>query len=76
MINEDFSSRVLPFDKTAAEHFAELAAERERAGTPISFADAQIAAICLAADAQLATRNVRDFSGTGLTLIDPWSVPA
>jgi len=35
-------------------------------------ADAQIAAICLARDAALATRNVKDFEGCGLTLINPF----
>jgi predicted nucleic acid-binding protein len=35
--------------------------------------DIRIAAICRAHGATLATRNVKDFEGTGLELIDPWS---
>lgn len=31
-----------------------------------------IAAICLANDARLATRNARDFDGLGLRLINPF----
>ena len=45
---------------------------REHAGHPISTSDAQIAAICLALNATLATRNTSDFTGTGVSLIDPW----
>jgi len=37
-------------------------------------ADAQIAAICRAAEATLATRNTDDFSGTGIKLINPWKL--
>ncbi|ETA03666.1 hypothetical protein ThrDRAFT_00725 [Frankia casuarinae] len=46
--------------------------EREQAGTPISGFDAQIAAICRARNAVLATRNTSDFTGLGLELVDPW----
>jgi predicted nucleic acid-binding protein len=35
--------------------------------------DAQIAAICRARSAALATRNVKDFLETGIDVIDPWS---
>ena len=58
---------------TAAGHYAEIVSRREVAGRPISIADAQIAATCLSYGAVLATRNVRDFEGTGLDLVDPWS---
>ena len=73
LVHEDFASRVLAFDGPAAEHYADIVAERERRGRPISAADAQIAAICRSHDASLATRNVRDFDGAGLTVLDPWA---
>jgi toxin FitB len=47
---------------------------RGRAGLPIDGFDAQIAAICRANEAQLATRNVKDFADTGVTVIDPWAL--
>ena len=34
--------------------------------------DAQIAAICRCRDATLATRNVKDFAYTGVSVLDPW----
>lgn len=64
---------VLPFDGAAAEHYADLVAERAGAGRPIDGFDAQIAAICRAHGAALATRNVRHFAGTGIDLVDPWT---
>lgn len=66
------SRSVLPFDEAAAECYADVLVAREVAGAPISTADAQIAAICLAHDATCATRNVKDFAHTGIDLIDPW----
>ena len=67
-----FRGRILPFDSEAAEVFAELAAGRRRAGRPISQADAQIAAIARSRGAVLATRNVPDFEGCGVEIVDPW----
>ncbi|HEY2552923.1 MAG TPA: type II toxin-antitoxin system VapC family toxin [Streptosporangiaceae bacterium] len=72
LIRDEFAGRVLPFDVRAVELYAEIVAGRERAGRPISTADAQIAAICLAHSATLATRNTADFTATGVSLIDPW----
>ena len=74
MFEEDFAERCLPFDSLAAEHFACLVAERRRIGHPITTQAAQIAAIALANDMPLATRNIDDFKAiTNLGLIDPWN---
>jgi predicted nucleic acid-binding protein len=74
LIDRDLAGRVHPFDKPAAEHYAQLVDGRERAGKPISAADAQIAAICRTLGATLATRNTSDFEGTGVKLLDPWQL--
>lgn len=67
------SRAVLPFDDAAASRYADVIVARESAGAPISTADAQIAAICLAHSAVCATRNVKDFAHTGVELVDPWA---
>ncbi|WP_438855070.1 type II toxin-antitoxin system VapC family toxin [Agromyces sp. M3QZ16-3] len=67
------SRSVLSFDERAAHRYADVLLDREHAGRPISTADAQIAAICLANGAACATRNVKDFADTGIDVIDPWS---
>jgi toxin FitB len=68
----DFTDRILAFDKSAAGHYGQVVSERERSGRPISMADALIASICLSYSASLATRNIADFEGVGLDLINPW----
>jgi predicted nucleic acid-binding protein len=72
MIDQDFQGRILPFDTSAARPYAEIAAQRRAAGRPIAEADCQIAAIAHATNATLATRNVTDFDGCGLRVINPW----
>lgn len=72
-LNLGFRERILPFDSAAAQAYAEIAAERRLAGRPIGEADCQIAAISRTRGAALVTRNVRDFEGTELDVIDPWS---
>ena len=67
-----FAERILPFDSDAARAYAMLAAERRVAGRPISQADCQIAAIAQSRGALVATRDVDDFDGCGLDVIDPW----
>jgi toxin FitB len=74
MLSDDFQGRVLAFDEVAAQRYADIVTARERLGRPIGMADAQIAAICRTANATLATRNTGDFGGTGVDLIDPWSL--
>lgn len=67
-----FGDQVLGFDADAAVHYADVVRGRDRLGLPIDGFDAQIAAICRAHDAMLATRNTKDFAHTGVGLIDPW----
>jgi toxin FitB len=67
-----FPDQVLPFDAVAAAAYTEVVAQRERIGKPIDGFDGQIASICHAHGALLATRNVKDFHETGVALADPW----
>jgi toxin FitB len=53
------SEFVLPFDAGAAVHYARIVKHRDGAGLPIGAFDAQIAAICRARGAALATRSIR-----------------
>ncbi|MCY4646652.1 MAG: type II toxin-antitoxin system VapC family toxin [Gammaproteobacteria bacterium] len=69
---ELFEDRVLPFGREAARACASIAAERRNAGRPISQIDCQIAAVARSMRASLATRNVRDFDGAGIRVLDPW----
>ncbi len=68
-----FSERILPFDSDAARAYAMLAADRRVAGRPISQSDCQIAAIARCRGASVATRDVDDFEGSGIEVINPWT---
>ena len=72
MFAQDFAERILSFDESAAREFAEIAAGRRALGRPIAEFDAQIAAIASAHRATLATRNLADFDGCGVRLVNPW----
>lgn len=68
----DMAGRVLPYDEAAADAYAEIAAQRRGQGRPSSLSDLMIAGVVRSLGATLATRNVRDFNGCGIALIDPW----
>jgi toxin FitB len=73
LLAEDFKDRVLPFTSETSTHYGRLVAGCEKRGHQLSVADAQIAAICLEHDLALATRNIKDFTDTGVDVINPWS---
>ena len=70
-----FPRQVLPFDLAAANAYADVVTVREGLGTPIDGFDAQIAAICRSQASTLATHNTKDFTNTGIAIVDPWQQP-
>lgn len=75
-----FGDRVYAFDAAAAEAAARLLSTARAAGLglhqlPTKLADLQIAGTAAAYSLTLATRDVKDFDGLGLELIDPWAEP-
>ena len=73
MLQRAFQNRVLSFDRKSAHTYAEIAAARKAAGRPYSRFDCQIASIASSNGCVLATRNISDFVGMGVDLINPWS---
>jgi hypothetical protein len=69
---EIIAPRVLAFDEEAARMAGAISALRERDGRPIHIADSQIAAMVRCNSATLVTRDVQDFAGLNLDLINPW----
>jgi predicted nucleic acid-binding protein len=69
---DEYAGRRLVFDDKAAYIYGSITAKRKHAGHPMETKDAMIAAICLSHGATLATRNVRDFEGLDLPLINPF----
>ena len=64
--------RIVPVGPAEAEHAAELRAQARRAGRTLDLGDALIAATAGVRRLALATRNVADFEGLDLRLVDPW----
>ncbi len=75
-LEEQFRGRILDFDGTAPAQTGRIRATREASGHIISVQDAMIAAICIVHGAKLATRNVRDFDGLDLGLVNPFEAMA
>ena len=76
LIQGRFRNRFLPNDVASALRYGVVFAAREAAGRPIGPMDAMIAAICLVHGATLATRNIRDFDGLDLKLVNPFEAGA
>lgn len=77
MFDEDFAGRCLSFDEIAASYYGRIVSIRIRIGRPISVEDALIAAIALAHQMLLSTRNTTDFENIpGLSVINPWETDA
>jgi toxin FitB len=72
LLYDTYLGRILPFDLDAALENGKLRSIREAVGKPIGLGDAQIAAVCIVHGATLATRNIRDFDGLGLKLVNPF----
>jgi len=73
IFDDEFTGRILSYDNPAADLYANIGASRRAAGKPISQFDAQIAAVTRSRGAALATRNVKDFEGCGIEVINPWT---
>lgn len=67
-----FPGRILPVDAEIIKRWAVLSAERERQGRPLASFDGLIAATALHHGLTLATRDINDFDGLGVTLVSPW----
>jgi predicted nucleic acid-binding protein len=68
-----FVDRTYAFGVTAAMIYGELQGAAFRTGKGIAVPDAQIAAIALEHGAMVATRDIADFEGRGIALVNPWA---
>lgn len=66
-VRPEFAGRILPIDDAIATRCAHLHIPDRR-----NEVDALIAATALVHSLTVVTRNVRDFDGTGVVVIDPW----
>ena len=67
-----FRNRILPVTDSIADRWGVLEGQCQLKGTPLNTADGMIAATALEHDLTLVTRNVKDFAGLGVVLLNPW----
>jgi predicted nucleic acid-binding protein len=68
----EYANRSLDFRQADAVELGRVVAARNAIRRPTKSFDAMIAAICIVHGAMLATRNVRDFDGLDLKLVNPF----
>ena len=67
-----FAGRMLPVTQAIAERWGVLEGQRLLAGSALGAADGIIAATAVEHNLTLVARNVKDFAGLGVVLLDPW----
>jgi tRNA(fMet)-specific endonuclease VapC len=68
-----FENRILTLDVSTMVLWGNLVGQLEQNGRPLPAMDSLIAAIALQHSLSLITRNEKDFAGTGVVIVNPWS---
>jgi predicted nucleic acid-binding protein len=68
-----FQGRILPVNEPVAERWGWMAGESKLKGRPLKVEDGLIAATALEHGLTVVTRNVKDFEGLGVTILNPWN---
>ncbi len=66
--------RILIFNEECANNWGALLAQSEAKGRLLPIVDSMIAAIAITHQCSIVTRNVDDFSGLGISVINPWEL--
>ncbi|MCC6165036.1 MAG: type II toxin-antitoxin system VapC family toxin [Acidobacteria bacterium] len=74
-LEEHHTDRILPLDLDTAHIWGELVAAAQKIGKVLPAVDGLIAATALRHGLHVMTRNVDDFSATGVLLLNPWDSP-
>ena len=67
-----FQDHLLPLDAPTMINWGHLVARMEASGKPMSAIDSLLAATAAERGFTLVTRNVVDFKGAGINLLNPW----
>ncbi len=67
-----FEDRIASIDRSAAEFAAVFQARTHEQGGQLKLDDALIAGTAMARNMTVVTRNVKDFDGLGVDILNPW----
>ena len=68
----EYEDRILPLERGGAEWAARFRAHAQRSGRTLDLGDALIAGTAKTHDLAIATRNIRDFDGLDVEVVNPW----
>ena len=68
-----FTGRVIPIDDDVSRTWGRLSAASQRSGRPLPVIDGMLAASAIMHGLTLVTRNVSDFGGLGVPVLNPWT---
>ena len=71
----EFAERILPIGTDEARWAATFQVRAHQDGRRLKLGDALIAATAIANDMTVVTRNIKDFDGIGVDIINPWTSP-
>ncbi len=74
LLLNQYAAFVLPIQQEEAKQAALLRAAAKQQGRVLHLADALIAGTALAHGLPIATRNMKDFEGLGIELLNPFSI--
>jgi toxin FitB len=69
---ERFGQNILPVDLEAMYIWGDITGRLRKQGTPMPVIDSLLAAVCLSQKLVMVTRNVKDFSVSGCSCVNPW----
>jgi len=67
-----FGTNLLPVTRAIGERWGRLTIEAKRKGMTLATPDGLIAATAFEHNLTLVTRNVKDFAGLGVPILNPW----
>ncbi len=72
-VEDSFAELIIPVDTEIAKKWGALRASAQTRGYTISVVDGLLAATCSTYRLALVTRNEKDFTATGVEILNPWA---
>jgi predicted nucleic acid-binding protein len=72
LLTTTFRGQVMEFDAGSADAAGMIHARQRARGNNVEVADSMIAGVAAFHGASIATRNVADFGGLGIDVVNPW----